>query len=162
MVYLGEGVAIATLEVLVHLPRPALLASAYRLLRVDIPEELARDLPESALPSGWDEPASTAAAAPVGSAWAASGASVALRVPSAVVPFERNILLNPEHPDFARLGFGEPVPFLFDRRLAQPPAPTAAPRRRHSHTASARAAASRPASSAPPAAGGWRGGFGAR
>lgn len=119
MVYLGEGVAIAALEVLVHLPRPALLASAYRLLRVDIPEQLARDLPESALPGGWDDPASTSASAPVGSAWQASRASVALRVPSAVVPFERNVLLNPEHPDFARLAFGEPMPFLFDRRLAR-------------------------------------------
>ncbi len=119
MVYLGEGVAIATLEVLVHLPRPALLAGAYRLVRVDVPDELARDLSDAALPPGWDDPVSTAASAPVGSAWVASGASVALRVPSAVVPFERNVLLNPAHPDMARLRFGEPAPFLFDRRLAQ-------------------------------------------
>lgn len=119
MVYLGQGVAIAALEVLVHLPRPALLADAYRLLRVDIPEELARDLPESALPDRWDDPASTSAAAAIGSTWAASGASVALRVPSAVVPFEHNVLLNPEHRDFGRLALGGPVPFLFDRRLAQ-------------------------------------------
>ncbi len=118
MVYLGEGVAIATLEVLVHLVRPTLLAEAYRLLRVDIPDELARDLPERALPAGWDDPASTLASAPVGRAWIESGASVALRVPSVVVPFEHNILLNPEHPDFERLRLGQPAPFLFDRRLA--------------------------------------------
>lgn len=156
MVYLGEGVAIATLEVLVHLPRPALLAVAYRLLRVDIPDELARDLPESALPAGWDDPGSSAASAPVGSAWAESRASVALRVPSAVVPFERNVLLNPEHPGFGRLTFGEAMPFLFDRRLA------------HSAEGWSRAdtpssvAGSSPASSAPPQAGGWRGGAGGR
>lgn len=142
MVYLGEGVAIATLEVMVHLPRPALIAQAYRLLRVDIPEELARDLPESALPSGWDDPASTTVAAAVGSAWVRSGASVALRVPSAVVPFEHNVVLNPVHPDLARLRFGEPMTFLFDRRLAQVQGPSAS------------ASGDSPASSTPPTAGG--------
>jgi len=162
MVYLGEGVAIATLEVLVHLPRPALLADAYRLLRVDVPEELARGLPEAALPPGWDDPASTAVSAPIGSAWALSGASLALRVPSAVVPFEYNILLNPGHPDFERLRFGEPAPFLFDRRLGHAAGGSSGPSSRASSGASPKAPAFRPASSAPPTAGGWRGGVGGR
>jgi len=86
MVYLGEGVAIATLEVMVHLPRPALLAGA---------------------------------SAPVGSDWAASGASLAPRVPGAVAPVEHNILPNPDHPDFGRLQIGQAMPFLFNQRLSQ-------------------------------------------
>lgn len=119
LVYLGEGVAIATLEMLVHLPGPALLADAYRLIRVDIPDELALDLPEGSLPVGWADPASHLASAPIGSDWVASGASVALRVPSAVVPFEHNILLNPAHAAFCEIRIGQPAPFLFDRRLAE-------------------------------------------
>jgi RES domain-containing protein len=119
LVYLGEGVAIATLEMLVHLHGPDLLADAYRLIRVLVPEEVALDLPESALRPGWADPASTVVAAPIGSEWVESGASAALRVPSAVVPYEHDVLLNPAHPDMGRLAFGAPEPFLFDARLAQ-------------------------------------------
>lgn len=117
VVYLGEGVAIATLEVLVHGPRARLLADAFRLIRVGIPEDAALDLPEVSLPTGWADPASHLVSAPIGSQWLQEGASLALRVPSAVVPFERNILLNPAHPDVGRLEIGEPEPFLFDQRL---------------------------------------------
>jgi RES domain-containing protein len=43
--------------------------------------------------------------------------SAVLSVPSAVVPAERNYLLNPAHPDFERIEMGEPRPFRFDQRL---------------------------------------------
>jgi RES domain-containing protein len=53
-----------------------------------------------------------------GSAWAHSHRSVALRVPSAVILGEFNYLLNPEHPDFAKLRISAAEPFRFDSRLA--------------------------------------------
>jgi RES domain-containing protein len=34
-----------------------------------------------------------------------------------VVPSEYNYLLNPLHPQFAKLEFGAPLPFEFDSRL---------------------------------------------
>jgi RES domain-containing protein len=40
-----------------------------------------------------------------------------LAVPSAVIPAETNYLLNPEHPDFARIGIGEPLELVTDLRL---------------------------------------------
>ena len=43
--------------------------------------------------------------------------SVVLRVPSAVVPLESNLLINPGHPDFAAFSIGKPARFAFDRRL---------------------------------------------
>jgi RES domain-containing protein len=52
--------------------------------------------------------------------WATSGfgvkSSVALAVPS-VTSGERNILLNPEHPQFCQIDFHDPVPFRLDIRL---------------------------------------------
>lgn len=116
-VYLGEGVAIATLEVLVHALRPQLLAEAYRLVRVELPRASTLDLPPEALPPGWNDPASTQVSAPIGTQWLRQGASLALRVPSAVVPYEHNLLLNPAHPDFARVKIHPPETFLFDVRL---------------------------------------------
>ncbi|HZP41975.1 MAG TPA: hypothetical protein VFD84_10765 [Candidatus Binatia bacterium] len=38
-------------------------------------------------------------------------------MPSAVVPEERNYLLNPAHRDFRRIAFGAPRPFSFDPRV---------------------------------------------
>jgi RES domain-containing protein len=52
-----------------------------------------------------------------GSIWVKEARSVALRVPSAITPGEFNYLLNPEHPDFAKLTLGRPEPFHFDPRL---------------------------------------------
>ncbi len=59
-------------------------------------------------------PASTRA---FGDAWLASRRSPAVRVPSAVVLGEFNYLLNPLHPDFARLTFSPPEAFHFDPRF---------------------------------------------
>jgi RES domain-containing protein len=38
-------------------------------------------------------------------------------VPSAVVPFENNVLINVLHPDFARITIAEQHVFSFDSRL---------------------------------------------
>ena len=52
--------------------------------------------------------------------WLKSGRSAVLSMPSAVVPAERNYLLNPGHPDFARIVMGEPEALDTDFRLMQP------------------------------------------
>ena len=56
----------------------------------------------------------------IGMQWLASKASLGLWVPSYVEPAERNLLLNPAHPDYARIGLVcEKNPFVFDPRLFQ-------------------------------------------
>jgi RES domain-containing protein len=54
-----------------------------------------------------------------GDAWSRAGRSLALRVPSAVVGQARNVLLNPDHPDYARLRVVSVEPCPFDPRLAE-------------------------------------------
>lgn len=53
----------------------------------------------------------------IGTAWAKRGSSALLAVPSAVIPVERNYLLNPAHGDFKRVRLQKPVPFRFDVRM---------------------------------------------
>ena len=53
----------------------------------------------------------------IGTSWAKSGATAVLSAPSVVVPNERNYLLNPAHPDFSKIRFSAPKPFVFDKRL---------------------------------------------
>jgi RES domain-containing protein len=53
----------------------------------------------------------------IGDKWVRETRSVVLAVPSAIVPAERNFLLNPAHPDFRKLRQHKPVEFFFDPRL---------------------------------------------
>ncbi len=54
----------------------------------------------------------------IGDAWIRAQRSLALRVPSAVVPEEYNLLVNPVHPRFSELRIiGSPEPVVFDPRL---------------------------------------------
>jgi RES domain-containing protein len=52
-----------------------------------------------------------------GDRWLAEQRSVVLTVPSAVSPYERNLLINPAHPDCGRISYREPEPVLWDQRL---------------------------------------------
>ena len=53
----------------------------------------------------------------VGSEWAQSLRSVALKLPSAVVDGDWNVLLNPKHPEFSKVKIGAAKPFRFDERM---------------------------------------------
>ena len=53
----------------------------------------------------------------MGSRWAQEGKTPILSVPSAVVPQERNYLLNPAHAEFQKITVGKPEPFSLDLRM---------------------------------------------
>jgi RES domain-containing protein len=53
----------------------------------------------------------------VGTDWATRGTTAVLAVPSAVIPSERNYLINPAHRDFAKIRLEAPHAFSFDARL---------------------------------------------
>ena len=53
----------------------------------------------------------------IGTQWASSLTTSVLVVPSSVIPQELNYILNPRHPDFSKITFHSPEPFLFDDRL---------------------------------------------
>lgn len=116
VVYCASSRALAALELLVHLESEDLL-STYLLFEVALEESLIAEA--SSLPPQWHRNPPPSAVSSVGDQWAKGGRSVALRVPSVVVPDEHNLLLNPEHPDFGRLQIGRPQVFRFDRRLAK-------------------------------------------
>lgn len=76
-----------------------------------------RTLDRSSLPDGWDGHPAPAAARAIGDEWATGGSSALLAVPSAVIPEELNYLLNPAHPDVARIVVNGPRPLRPDPRL---------------------------------------------
>jgi RES domain-containing protein len=105
------------LEVLVHLTDA--LPDKYVLGQADIPSDLPRDeIDESSLPPNWKtlSVSEQARTREIGDNWIRSESSAVLIVPSVVVG-ENNLLCNPDHPDFGRIQFQDPVPFVFDARL---------------------------------------------
>jgi RES domain-containing protein len=86
--------------------------------------KVALDLPDDLETAGWNGstepdrfPAEDETRA-FGDAWLAAARTAVLSVPSAIIPEEANLLLNPLHPDFARVTVALQVPFRFDDRLA--------------------------------------------
>ena len=113
IVYTAESIALATLEILVHMRR--LHVPAYCVIPCHFHEALVHNL--DMLPDDWAEPDAPLSLRRFGDTWARDRVSAVLRVPSAVTIIEYNYLLNPEHPDFASIDIGQPRPFKLDYRL---------------------------------------------
>jgi RES domain-containing protein len=114
--YASSDAALAVLEVLVHLETASVLPS-YSLVMATLPDALIEIAEESALPAGWRASPPDPAAQAFGDAWVRSARSVALCVPSAIVRGGSNVLLNPDHPEFARFVVESVEPFEMDPRL---------------------------------------------
>lgn len=116
-IYLASSESLAILEVMVHLEDYQLLQH-YALLELQLPSQLVLQLPSEQWPKDWREEPAPASTAELGDIWLASQSSVALAVPSVVVPREHNYLLNPAHPDFKQVvGSATSIDFEPDRRL---------------------------------------------
>lgn len=117
VVYTAATKSLAALEILVHTADPNdLIDLGYVAVPVEIEDAMLVDVTK--LPRNWKSYPAPISTMKLGDAWARAKNSVALRVPSVVIPSESNFLLNPIHPDFESLSIGKPVPFAFDQRLA--------------------------------------------
>ena len=117
MVYTSPSLSLAAIEFFVHLD-PSVAPDDLVSVKATLPRDegkLARlDLGD--LPANWratDNPTLQA----IGANWITAQTSVALEVPSVAVEGEWNVLLNPTHPDFAKIKLTPPEPFHFDKRM---------------------------------------------
>lgn len=118
MVYATDQPATALLETLVHTGRADLLTADYVLFRIELDEDAhVLTMPDESLPDDWRAWPWPPSTQQVGTFWHQQQRSVALEVPSAVVPMHRNMLLNIQHPAFATLSISAPTPFPVDTRL---------------------------------------------
>ena len=115
VIYTAESQSLALLEMLVQ-DEP--LRARYVLIPAQLPADLAvRHVKASALPANWRTLGSRDGLQAIGRAWLEERSSAVLAVPSAVVPAEHNYLLNPHHPDFARIVIGASQALDVDLRL---------------------------------------------
>ena len=116
MVYSSSSLALAAMELFVHLEpnqQPDDLVS----IAAALPEgEPALRMEPDQLPAGWwkddFEPLRE-----IGDKWIREKSSLAIKVPSAALRLEWNVLVNPLHPAIAEVDVEEPQPFRFDARM---------------------------------------------
>lgn len=113
LVYTSDSLSLAALETLVHInPRISLEYVCFQVRFATSAVETLDDLP-----ADWMRHPAPPSTQILGDRWAASGRSLALSVPSVLVPLQRNFILNRQHPDFSRIEISGPHPFPFDPRL---------------------------------------------
>jgi RES domain-containing protein len=116
VVYCSTTLSLAALEYFVHL-EPG-LAPSLVTIAAEIPASLAAEVRDvKSLPSDWRSYPAPEKLKDLGTDWARSRRTAVLYVPSAVIPHEQNVLLNPLHPDFPKIRLCEAEPFSFDPRM---------------------------------------------
>ena len=113
MVYASEHESHAVLEVRVHIA----MSGVYKSFSFDFDEGLMRTLPVQQLPKDWQREPPPVSLQRLGDQWVKAGDSLILAVPSAIVPNELNLLLNPRHPDFTKIDIHTATDLTLDRRL---------------------------------------------
>jgi len=114
MVYCATSLALAALEVLVHLPPAMRRAGALPVLvavGLEVPDDQIGQLDDSPAPFDLN------VCRLEGNQWIANRSGLGLSVPSAVITREKNVLLNPEHPAMADVQLVVQEPFYLDDRL---------------------------------------------
>jgi RES domain-containing protein len=116
IVYLADSPSSALLEILVHLDvDPDNLPDAYQLIAVDVPDDVqVTDLSKRIAP-GWSGNEKYSRAR--GNRWLDNARAPLARVPSAIMPFTFNYLLNPQHPEAAKLKIDGWYKVPYDPRL---------------------------------------------
>jgi RES domain-containing protein len=117
MLYASTSLSLACLEILVHLsPRQIPAEYVYSKAKFEAPAVAPEYFEVTDFRGDLMDADSTRRA---GRSWATRMESVGLLVPSVIIPVEMNVLLNPLHPAFKELTWGDPEPFEFDPRLVK-------------------------------------------
>lgn len=109
--YTSESVALAAMEILGYWASYPNL-DGYRLIEAHVPDDLIQDATHV-------DASDPVAARQYGNSWLESGASLALRVRSVVLPESFNVLVNASHPDFPNITYTDLGPFQFDDRVRE-------------------------------------------
>jgi RES domain-containing protein len=114
IIYTSEHYSTAMIEKLVH--ANAVLPANQHFIRITIPNGVSYEMFQTASHPGWDARNETICKT-FGEAWYVKRRSALLLVPSIPARLERNILINPVHPDAAVITHELPEPVWWDDRL---------------------------------------------
>ena len=114
VIYASEHYSTAMLEKLVH--ANSVLPPNQHFIRITIPNGTSYEVFQTAAHPGWDG-RDEGICKRFGAAWHAARRTALLLVPSIPARLERNILINPAHPEAAAITHDLPEPVWWDERL---------------------------------------------
>ena len=115
VVYTSTTISLSLLELFIHKASYDEIVSNFLItievnIEIEIPE-----IKQSKLKAGWINDESNTRW--MGDEFLKSRSSLLLKVPSAIIPEETNVLINPKHPDFKKAKIKTSRAFEFDARL---------------------------------------------
>ena len=103
VLYTGSSRSLSSLELVVH--RGSIQpTNMYKVMVISIADDdyLIKQVQVRDLPATWRTLAGYSALQTIGSTWYNSQETLVLKVPSAIIVYEYNYIINTEHPDFNR------------------------------------------------------------
>ena len=117
VVYCSNSAALALVETLAWTSLANLLSAGFVLLVIECPVNNLREIALSDLPQGWNMLDAYPVTQGIGDAWLKESSSLLLKVPSAVLPIEMNLLINPLHSMMSQVKIEETFDLLLDPRI---------------------------------------------
>lgn len=114
VLYTSQTISLSLLEMLIHTGSYEEIKSK-KLVSISVPDTIIERLPASGLPRNWQSDIDYCRH--IGDTFLSSNKSLLLTVPSAIVPEELNVLINPAHPQFSKVAILSAKGFQFDSRM---------------------------------------------
>lgn len=114
VLYTSQSISLALLELLIH-------STSYdeilvnELITIEIHTDNITTLETSQLKNGWENDFDYSKF--IGDGFLSNKSSLLMKVPSAIIPEEGNVLINPLHADFKKIKIKSTKKFRFDVRL---------------------------------------------
>jgi RES domain-containing protein len=117
LIYTSSSRALCVTEIAVHTPL-GIIPKDYELISIEIPGKApVLEIKLTDLPPDWKAFPHVHSTRMFGDDFIAAGKFLILKAPSAVVQGDFNYLINPKHPDCAKVKIISIEPFQFDERL---------------------------------------------
>ena len=115
MLYTAEHISLCALEMLVNIHLTE-MPDHYQLLYIFVPDDCTMGtVSGKKLKAGWQDDEGYTHF--MGDSFTREKSVLLLKVPSAVIPEENNLLVNPLHPEFSRVRIEKSREFVFDQRF---------------------------------------------
>jgi len=116
VIYTASNRSLACLENLVHRSGASLATAEYSVLTIKTPEKVSIQYVGETDRNWLLNPEKTQ---DYGSEWYLSMKTCLLCVPSSIIPYENNFIINTRHAEFEKIIITETLVFEFDRRLKE-------------------------------------------
>jgi RES domain-containing protein len=114
VVYTSITISLSLLELVIHSASYEEIQSNL-LMKIEIPDNFVTPLANLTLKANWQHDPGYSRF--IGDSFLSSKKSLLLKVPSAIIPEEYNVLINPLHPEIKKVKIADASPFQFDTRL---------------------------------------------